>query len=388
MNIRRHFPAFAAQPGLRFLDNAATAQVPEIVLDAMRRHDAQGRGNVARGQHRLAERADRAYDEARHAAARFLSAAPAEIVFTSGTTAAINLLARALPLAEGDEIVASVSEHHANLVPWRMRGARLRLLPITGEGRLDLSRLDEWITPRCRLVALTHASNVTGALTDVATVVEAARAVGAPVLLDGAQAAPHGPRDVSALGVDFYAFSGHKCFGPTGIGVLWGRAEQMERLPPAWGGGGMVRRVTTDAADWAPPPRRFEAGTPPITQAIGLGVALDWMGTLDWPAITRHEAALTARLRDGLGAMKGVRLLGPSDVPIVSFTIRGIHPHDLCQVLDGLGLALRGGHFCAQPLLAALGAETATRASLALYNDQDDVEALLAGIAEARRVLA
>ncbi|MBF0335555.1 MAG: aminotransferase class V-fold PLP-dependent enzyme, partial [Alphaproteobacteria bacterium] len=252
MNLRRLFPAFAAQPGLRPLDNAATAQVPDLVLDAMRGYEAQGRGNVGRGQHRLAERADRAYDEARNSAARFLSAAPEEIVFTSGATASINLLARALRLGPGDEIVASVAEHHANLIPWRLSGATLRPLPITPDGRLDLSSLPDILTPRCRLVALTHASNVTGALTDVAQVVGAARAVGAPVLLDGAQVAPHGPRDVRALGVDFYAFSGHKCFGPTGIGVLWGR--DLERLPPAWGGGGMVRRVTPDTALWAPPP--------------------------------------------------------------------------------------------------------------------------------------
>ena len=399
--MRAQFPALATRVGdhpLRYLDSAATAQVPLVVLDAVRDHDIHARGNVLRGQHHLAARADQAYEAARATVAGFLGAAgPDEVVFTSGTTAAINLAALAIGAGLGpdDTVVVSAAEHHSNLLPWQFlrdrRGVRLAALPVTGEGRLDLDSLDRVLTKGCRLVALTHASNVTGAVTDVARVVAAARAVGARVLLDGAQMAPHGPLDVGALGIDYYVFSGHKCFGPTGIGVLWGRREALAALPPAFGGGGMVRSVTLEGASYAPPPARFEAGTPPVTQAVGLAAALDWMGGQDWPAIHAHLAACAARLIDGLGRIAGIRLVGPADLrdrlPVVSFHAEGAHPHDLCHLLDERGLALRGGHHCAQPLLAALGLDSCSRASLAPYNGLDDVEALLAGLDRALAVL-
>jgi cysteine desulfurase/selenocysteine lyase len=244
---------------------------------------------------------------------------------------------------------------------------------------------------RCRLVAVTQCSNVTGAWTDVAAIVAAARKAGAQVLLDGAQAVQHGPQDMRALGADFYAFSGHKCFGPGGVGVLWGRAEALAQLPPFLGGGGMIGEVTPAASTWAAPPQRFEAGTPPIAQAIGLAAALEWMMTLDWAAIREREDALCRRLIEGLLRIPGLRLLGPQGgerAPIVAFDIPGLHPHDICQVLDSRNLALRGGHHCAQPLLAALGVEVCTRASIALYNDAGDIDALLAGLDSVRRELA
>lgn len=396
---KAEFPLLAAQPDLRYLDSAATAQIHRTALDAVVRHETTQRANVMRGTYRLAEAADRAYEAARRSVAGFLNAASAEeVVFTSGATSALNLVAHSFGqrLGPGDRIVASVAEHHSNLLPWQVlrqrQGVDLVLIPLGTDGRLDLSRLDDLVDGRTRLVALTQCSNVTGAITDVAAVVAAARRVGARVLLDGAQAVQHGPQDVQALGVDFYAFSGHKAFGPGGVGVLWARAEVLAGMPPFHVGGGMVGAVTAEGFTWAEVPRRFEAGTPPIAPAVGLAAALDWMRGLDWPAQRVSEAALCARLLDGLRQLPGLRVLGPTDLahraPIVSFEIAGLHPHDICQVLDGRGLALRGGHHCAQPLLAALGTEACTRASFALYNDEADVEALLDALRHAIRVLA
>lgn len=398
--LRSEFPLLAAHPGLRYLDSAATSQIHACALAAVVAHETNCRANVLRGTYALAEAADAAYRAARASAARFLGADEGEIVFTSGATASLNLLAHSLGehFGPGDEIVLSQAEHHSNFVPWQMlrarRGVRLRMLPVTREGRLDLERLPELSGARCRLIALTHCSNVTGAITDVAAVLAAARPAGARVLLDGAQMVQHGPVDVRALGIDFYAFSGHKCFGPTGVGVLWARREALEAMPPWLGGGGMVGRVTLEASTWAEVPRRFEAGTPPIAQAVGLAAALDWMMTLSWPEIRSRERAGARRLLDGLARLPGVRVLGPADpgecvdrAPIVSFDVAGIHPHDLVQVLDERALALRGGHHCAQPLMDAFGVQACTRASLALYNDEADVDALLEGLEHALRVL-
>ncbi len=319
------------------------------------------------------------------------------MVFTAGATAAINLVAHALgaTLAAGDEVVISAAEHHSNIVPWQMlrdrRGVRLRVLPVTDDGRLDGAALEHVVTGRCRLVAVTHVSNVTGAITDVPPIVDAARAVGARVLLDGAQRTPHGPLDLPALGVDLYAFSGHKMFAPTGVGVLWGRREVLAALPPALGGGGMIRSVSLERSSHAPPPDRFEAGTPPIAQAIGLGAVCDWLRGLDWPAIAAHERGLTHRLLEGLAGLAGVRLIGPGDtearIGVVSFDVAGAHPHDVCQVLDRDGVALRGGHHCAEPLMQRFGVTGSSRASIALYNDEADIDALLAGLQRAIRVL-
>ncbi len=395
--MRSGFPLLAAQAGLHYLDSAATAQIHRDALDAVLRHETGSRANVMRGTYALADAADRAYESARGAAARFLNVAAEEIVFTSGATAALNLVAHSFGagLQAGDRVLVSQAEHHSNFVPWLMlrerKGIALDVLPVRPDGQLDLGRLPQLLREETRLVALTQCSNVTGAITDVAAVVDAARRVGARVVLDGAQAVQHGPQDLRALGVDFYAFSGHKCFGPGGVGVLWGRAELLCTLPPFCGGGGMVGEVNLDGFSWAEAPRRFEAGTPPIAQAVGLAAALDWMMSLDWPRLRERETALCARLLDGLREIPGLRVLGSmaaeGRAPIVSFEIAGLHPHDICQVLDAHGLALRGGHHCAQPLLAALGVEACTRASLALYNDESDVAALLDGLRHAAKAL-
>jgi cysteine desulfurase/selenocysteine lyase len=390
--LKCEFPGLAA-PGLHYLDSAATAQMPEIVLDTLRRFEVEARANVHEGLHIRARAATDAYNQARGRVARFLGAASEdEVIFTYGATSAINLLAYSFGslLASGDEILLSVLEHHSNLVPWqqlaRRRGVVLRFLPMTREGRLDLDRLDSELTERCRLVALTHCSNVTGALTDVARVVSAARLAGAKVMLDGAQRAPHGPLDVQALGIDFYAFSGHKTYGPTGIGVLWGRREWLAAMPPFMTGGQMIGDVTLTDTAFRAPPRRFEAGTPPIAAAIGLGAALDWMRSLDWVAIQQHESRLTRRLLGGLTTICGARVFGPTDLSnrrgVITFTIKGFSAEQICRHLDTCGVALRGGHHCAQPLVRAFGVEGAARASLAPYSQDDDVEALLNGLDE------
>lgn len=397
-SLRAEFPLLAAAPELHYLDSAATSQIHRLALDAVVRHETASRANVSRGTHRLAEAADRAYEQARASAARFLNAAsPDEIVFTSGATASLNLVAHAFggTLRAGDRVVISVAEHHSNFMPWQQlrerTGIELALIPVGPSGELDLAALQELVNGNCRLVAVTQCSNVTGAWTDVAAIVAAARRVGARVLLDGAQAVQHGPQDVRALGVDFYAFSGHKCFGPGGVGVLWGREKLLAALPPFMSGGGMVGEVSPELTTWAASPQRFEAGTPPIAQAVGLAAALDWMMGLDWAAIHAREGRLCTMLVEGLQRIPGLRLLGPETgprAPIVSFEILGLHPHDICQVLDARQLALRGGHHCAQPLMAALGVEVCSRASIALYNDESDIAALLAGLQLVLRELA
>jgi cysteine desulfurase/selenocysteine lyase len=397
--IRAQFPILSRRIGdrpLHYLDNAATAQIPGFVLDALSRFETTSRANVLRGVHRLAEEATTAYAAARQAVARYLGVPSGEIVFTSGTTGAINLVAQSFGslLQAGDEVVISELEHHSNIVPWQMlrdrRGIVLKVLPVRDDGTLDLSRLDRIVTRKCRLIAVTHVSNVTGAVTDIGSVRAAASAVGARVLLDGAQRVPHGPVDVPALGVDFYAFSGHKMFGPHGIGVLWAREALLEAMPPFLGGGEMIRTVTMERTTYAAPPHKFEAGTPPIAQAIGLGAAVDWLLKLDWPAISEHELRLTQRVLDGLPSR--ARVIGPTGLqqrlPVISFDIPGIHPHDICQLLDGDGVALRGGHHCAQPLMERFGLAGTTRASLAVYSGEDDIDALLGGLDRAVRRLA
>lgn len=401
--IRAQFPIL--EPGvhgrhLHYLDNGATAQMPKAVLDAIVRHETRHRANVKRSVHFLAEAATEAYDDARESMKAYVNAgSEEEIVFTSGCTAAINLVAYSYGslLKPGDEVVISALEHHSNIVPWHMLAKRtgvvVKAIPVTRDGRLDLEGLDAIIGPRCRLVAVTHVSNVTGAETDVAAIAAAARAVGAKVLLDGAQRAPHGPVDVKALGVDFYAFSGHKMFGPNGVGVLWGRSELLAAMPPFLGGGEMIARVTLEETNFADPPRRFEAGTPPIAQAVGMAAAARWIAGIDHEAAHAHLQALTGRLLDGLEGMAGgkVRVVGPLGLqnrfPVVSFIVEGGHPHDICQLLDEEGVALRGGHHCAQPLMNAFGVTGTTRASLAVYNDNDDVDALLTGLARALKKL-
>ena len=398
-SIRSQFPILSRRIGdapLHYLDNAASAQVPNLVLDAVYRFETTSRANVLRGVHRLAEEATAAYAAARQSVARYLNVPAQEVVFTSGTTGAINLVARSYGalLSPGDEIVVSEIEHHSNIVPWQIlrdsKGVVLRVLPVRDDGSLDLDGLGQVVTAKTRLIALTHASNVTGAVTELAPVRAAAAAVGAKILLDGAQRAPHGPLDLLALGVDFYAMSGHKAFAPHGIGVLWARQALLEAMPPFMGGGEMIRTVTMEKTTYAAPPHKFEAGTPPIAQAIGLGAALDWLMTLDWPAISGHEMRLTQRILDGLP--RRARVVGPTGLqrrlPVISFDVAGIHPHDICQLLDADGVALRGGHHCAQPLMDRLGLAGTARASLALYNGDDNVDALLGGLDKAIHRLA
>lgn len=400
--LRTEFPILSTQPDgrtLHYLDNAATAQLPRAVIDAVTRHETESRANVARGVHSLAERASSAYENARATVATFLNVPAEEIVFTSGTTAAINLAAHGIGahLQKGDEVVLSELEHHSNIVPWQMvrerTGIEIKVLPVTEDGRIDFTFFDRIVTKRCRVIALAHVSNVTGAVADVSAVVDAARAVGALVLLDGAQAVPHGPVDLRALGVDLYAFSGHKMYAPNGIGVLWGKKDVLASMPPLMGGGGMIRQVTFERTAYADPPKRFEAGTPPIAQAVGLGAAAQWLGTLNREDVAAHELRLTGRMLDGLATVPGTRILGPTGLQgrrgVVSFTVDGVHPHDLCQWLnDRFGVALRGGHHCAEPLMQRFGLDGTSRASVAVYNNDADIDALVEGVADARRNLA
>jgi cysteine desulfurase/selenocysteine lyase len=385
--FKAQFPALC-DPSLSYLDNAATSQLPQHVLDRLNGFETRERANVHGGVHRLARAALAAYEGARATLARYINAQrPEEVVFTYGATSSINLAAHSFGelLQHGDEVVLSVLEHHSNLLPWQQlakrRGVVLRFIPVTPEGRMDLGQLDRLVTQKCRLVAVTHCSNVTGTLTDVAPLVQAARAVGARVLLDGAQRVPHGPIDVQALGVDFYALSGHKMFAPTGIGALWARLELLEAMPPFMVGGQMIREVTLEDSSFADPPRKFEAGTPPIAGAIGLGAAAAWLGRQDWPAITANELRLTGRMLDGLARTPGARLVGPPGLDqrrgVVSFQLEGHDTETICRLMDRHGVALRSGHHCAQPLLRALGIDSTARASLAPYNTDEDVDAFL-----------
>lgn len=398
--VRRQFPIlFEIIDGrpVHYLDNGASAQTPLAVIDAVRKYETTGRANVLRGVHRLAERATEAYETARADVAAFLGVKPMEIVFTGGCTAAINLVAYSYGqlLKRGDRILLSELEHHSNIVPWQLlrqrSGIEIDMIPVTTDGRIDLGKLPELLTPRTKLISLAHISNVTGALLDVNAVVAAAKAVGAKVMLDGAQRAPHGPLDLPALGVDFYVFAGHKAYGPNGVGVLWARPELLDAMPPFMGGGSMIGRVTFAETTWAPAPRRFEAGTPPIGPAIGLGTACAWMGGLDWTAAHDHEMGLVQRLMDGLQKIDGTRILGPASLqnryPVVSFMLDGVHPHDVAQTLDSFGVAVRAGHHCAQPLMDRFDLDGTTRVSIAPYNDNSDIDALLTGVRHAAKTL-
>lgn len=398
--VRHQFPIlFKIIDGrpVHYLDNGASAQTPLAVLDAVRRYETTGRANVLRGVHRLAERATELYENARADVAKFLGVQPMEIVFTGGCTAAINLVAysHGQLLKKGDRILLSELEHHSNIVPWQLlrqrSGVELDMLPVTQDGQIDLDALPRMLTSKTKLISLAHVSNVTGALLDVRRVVEAARSVGAKVMLDGAQRAPHGPVDLRALGIDFYVLAGHKAYGPNGIGALWARPELLDAMPPFMGGGSMIGRVTLAETTWAPAPRRFEAGTPPIGPAIGLGAACNWMAALDWTATHEHEMGLVQRVLDGLQQIDGTQILGPASLqnryPVVSFMLDGVHPHDVAQTLDSFGVAVRAGHHCAQPLMDRFDLDGTTRVSIAPYNDNADIDALLAGVKHAATTL-
>ncbi len=399
--LRRDFPILAQEvhgKPLVYLDNAATSQKPRAVLEALQRYYERDNANVHRGIHELAERATRDYEQARATVRRFLGAAdPREVVFVRGTTEAINLVASSFVrprLREGDEVLISRMEHHANIVPWQLLceavGARLVVAPISDEGELLLDELAARIGPRTRFLSLIHASNVLGTINPVREVVALAHDRGVPVLLDGAQAAPHLPIDVQELGCDFYAFSGHKLFGPTGIGALYGRLDLLEGMPPYQGGGEMIRRVTFEGTEFAPPPTRFEAGTPNIAGAVGLAAAIDYLAALPWEAVRAHEERLLAVATAALEEIPGVRIIGAAahKVPVISFAVEGVHPHDLGTILDREGVAIRAGHHCAQPLMQRYGVPATARASFAFYNTVADVDALVAAIHKARELFA
>ncbi len=384
--LRNQFPALPA--GWHYLDTAATAQKPQAVIDAITNAYARDYATVHRGVYQRSSNMTLAYEAARRATAAFIGAAsPDEIVFTRGATEAINLVAHALPKDGRDRVLLSALEHHSNIVPWQLAGYQVDVCPLTADGRIDLDAAEALATSSTRLVALAHVSNVLGSVLDAPRAAEIAHGAGALLLLDGCQAAPRLPVDVAALGCDFYAFSGHKLYGPTGIGVLWGRSALLEAMAPWQGGGSMIDTVTFERSTFAPPPGRFEAGTPHIVGAIGLHAAIDWVESIGRPAIHAHEAGLVARTREALRGDNAVRLFGPDDsAGIVSFAVQGVHPHDVATILDDAGVAIRAGHHCAQPLMEVLGVPATARASLAAHSGFDDVEALVDGLKRVKRI--
>jgi cysteine desulfurase / selenocysteine lyase len=395
--VRKDFPILQREvrPGvpLVYLDSAATSQKPLQVLDAMRDYNEHHNANVHRGIHTLAEEATALYEDARVKVATFIGATdPREVVFAKNSTEALNLLAHVLPFGSGDEVVITEMEHHSNIVPWQLAcertGATLKWIGLTDDGRLDLADLDRVITDRTKVVAFVHQSNLLGTVNPVAAVTARAREVGAYVVLDGSQSVPHLPVDVATLGVDAVAFTGHKMCGPTGIGVLWARLDLLEALPPFLGGGEMIDEVTMAGSTFAAPPHKFEAGTPPIAQAVGLGAAVDYLSGLGMDAVHAHEQALTSYLLDGLSSVPGLRVIGPQTMEqrggAVSFVMNGIHPHDVGQLLDEHGVAVRVGHHCARPACLRYGVPATSRASLHLYSDTSDVDALISGLARVR----
>jgi cysteine desulfurase/selenocysteine lyase len=395
--VRKDFPILSREvrPGvpLVYLDSAATSQKPLQVLDAMRDYNEHHNANVHRGIHTLAEEATALYEGARAKVAAFIGATdPREVVFGKNSTEALNLLAHVLPFGPGDEVVITEMEHHSNIVPWQLAcertGATLKWIGLTDDGRLDLADLDRVITERTKVVAFVHQSNLLGTVNPVSTVAARAREVGAYVVLDASQSVPHLPVDVAALGVDAIAFTGHKMCGPTGIGVLWARLELLEALPPFLGGGEMIDEVTMAGSTFAAPPHKFEAGTPPIAQAVGLGAAVDYLSELGMDSIHAHEQELTAYLLDGLSSVPGLTIIGPPTMDqrggAVSFVLDGIHPHDVGQLLDEHGVAVRVGHHCARPACLRYGVPATSRASLHLYSDTSDVDALINGLGRVR----
>ncbi|NLD70791.1 MAG: cysteine desulfurase [Limnobacter sp.] len=381
---------------LVYLDNGATTQKPEQVIEAERAFYREANANIHRGVHWLSQHATDLYELARERVRGLLNAAHAdEIVFTRGTTEAINLVAQSwarTQLKPGDEIVLTTMEHHSNIVPWQLvceqTGAVLKVVPITDAGELEPGAYEALLGERTRLVALVHVSNALGTVNPVREMVERAHAVGAIVLVDGAQAVAHQPVDVQALGCDFYAFSGHKLYGPTGTGALYGRRELLAAMPPWQGGGDMIRTVAFEGSTWADPPQRFEAGTPNIAGAVGLAAAIDYVRGIGLERIAAHEAALLAHATEALGAVPGVQLIGTAadKAGIVSFVVDGIHPHDLGTILDSEGVAIRAGHHCAMPVMTRFGIPGTARASFALYNGERDVAALVEAIAKAQRM--
>ena len=399
--VRQEFPILHQEvhgKPLVYLDNAATSQKPQVVIDAVCNYYERDNSNVHRGVHTLSERATQAYEQARDSAVRFINANNRkEVVFVRGTTEGINLVAQAYArprLSQGDEIVVSHMEHHSNIVPWqilaRQTGAEVRVIPVTDEGVLDLDAYRELLGPKTRIVALNHVANALGTINPIAEVAQAAHAVGATIVVDGAQAAPHVPVDVQALGADFYAMSSHKAYGPTGAGVLWGREALLEEMEPYQGGGEMILKVSFDETTFNALPHKFEAGTPNIAGSVGFGAALEYLMALDWDAVMAHEDDVleyaTARLRE----VPGVRIIGtaPEKTGVLSFVVDGVHPHDIGTVVDREGVAIRTGHHCAMPLMQRFDVPATSRASFGLYNTREDADRLVDAVAKVQAMFA
>lgn len=398
--VRQDFPALAQKvhgKPLVYLDNAATTQKPRPVIEAITRFYEQDCANVHRGVHQLSERATEGFERARRKAQRFLGAADVrEIIFVRGATEGINLVAHSFVrprLQPGDEILITAMEHHSNIVPWQIvaeeKQARLKVAPMNGDGELIVEEFERRLGPRTRFVSLTHVSNALGTVNPVAELAAMAHARGIPVLVDGAQAAPHAPVDVTALGCDFYVFSGHKTYGPTGIGVLYGKAAHLESMPPYQGGGDMIRSVTFEKTIYNEIPYKFEAGTPHIAGAIGLGAALDYLESLGREAVAAHEAELLQYATAAVSRIPGVRIIGTArrKAAVLSFTLEGVHPHDAATVLDHEGVAVRAGHHCAQPVMDRFGVPATLRASFGLYNTTEEVDILVRGLERVREIL-
>jgi cysteine desulfurase/selenocysteine lyase len=395
--VRRDFPILGTRvrgKPLVYLDNAATTQKPQVVIDALVRYYSAENANIHRGVHWLSERATALFEGGRERVARFLGAGSArEVVFTRGATEAINLVAQSWGrafLRPGDEVLITVMEHHANIVPWQLLaeqlGIVLRVAPVNDAGELELDALERLLAGRVKLVSIVHLSNAIGTVNPVRRIVDLAHARGIPVLVDGAQSVSHLGVDVQDLGCDFFVFSGHKVLGPTGIGALWAREAILEQMPPWQGGGDMISSVTIERSTWASPPSRFEAGTPHIAGAVGLAAAVEYLEGIGMEAVAAHERDLLAYATEQVGRLPGVRLVGTAAqrASILSFEVAGVHPHDVGAVLDDEGIAVRAGHHCAQPIMARLGVPATARASFALYNTRDEVDALVRGIERVR----
>jgi len=398
-SIRAEFPILQRQINgkpLVYLDSAASAQKPRAVIESMTHAMEHSYANVHRGLHTLANETTEAYEAARKSIARFIGATPNEIVFTKGGTEAINLVASGLgaSLKAGDEILLTEMEHHANIVPWHFlrerQGVVLKFTPVTDDGQLDIEAFKTLLTGRTKVVALSHMSNVLGTVNPVAELTRLAHDAGAVVLLDGCQAIVHQPVDVKALKVDFYVFSGHKLYGPTGIGALYGKAERLAALPPYQGGGEMIGNVSLETITYADPPHRFEAGTPPIVEAIGLGAAIEWLSGIDRAAVAEHEHALYTHVRERLNGANWLRVLGeaPGKGAILSFTVAGAHAHDVAQILDRYGVAVRAGTHCAEPLMRRFGVTSSARASFALYNTHAEADAFVEALTKTQAFFA
>ncbi len=397
---RHHFPVLRqwvnGKP-LVYLDNAATSQKPQVVIDSMIRYYEEENSNIHRGVHYLSERATAAYEKVRETVAGFLNAeSTKEIIFVRGTTEGINLVAESFSrrgIHPGDEILISAMEHHSNIVPWQMvceeKGATLRVIPMTDRGELILEEYERLLTDRTKIVALAHVSNALGTINPVKEMIALAHRQGIPVLIDGAQAVPHVGVDVRDLDADFYTFSAHKMFGPTGVGVLYGKASHLEALPPYQGGGDMIRSVTFEGTTYADLPHKFEAGTPNIGGGIGLGAAIVYLKQLDMAAVEAYEHELLLYATEKVGSIAGLRIIGTAreKAGVLSFVMEGIHPHDIGTILDSEGIAIRTGHLCAQPVMARFGIPAIARASFAFYNTKDEVDVLVRGLARVKEVV-